>query len=296
METKKKKKFIRKLNNHYRLMIYDDNTFQAVWNFRITRIKVIRWVILIIAPIIAITILLIVFTPIRVLIPGYPEPGMRKKLIQNIALIDSLQNELHLQQQYLVSIQSVISGKIVPEELPIVDTVQYTVPDLPDYNFNHDSIFKLHLLTTPTADGQNAKNQINDAAIKEMNFFKPINGIITDQFNASSAHYGIDITSSPEAPIFAVLSGTVIYAGFDAETGYIMYIQHNNNLVSVYKHNFNLLKKTGDTVKAGDTIAIMGNTGELTTGPHLHFELWYKGKAVNPSNYIRFKENIRNKN
>ncbi|MFV0365815.1 MAG: M23 family metallopeptidase [Mangrovibacterium sp.] len=288
-----REKIIRKLSNRYRLMIYDDNTFQAVWSMRMTRVKVLQWVLLAIIPLIGITTFLIFFTPIRQLVPGYPEAGMRKNLIQNAALVDSLRYELELQKNFLESIQAIIHGD-VPEEKAMldIDSTLLVGNELSEYNFDHDSIFQLHLL-----GNQQLPKEVNTANDEQQNindlaFFRPIEGIITDQYDASIQHFGIDLTSSPEATINATLDGTVIFAGYTIETGYIMYIQHNHNLVSVYKHNLNLLKKTGETVKAGEAIAIMGNTGKLTTGPHLHFELWYKGQPINPANYINFNSNI----
>ncbi|MFV0522382.1 MAG: M23 family metallopeptidase [Mangrovibacterium sp.] len=290
MEKKKPRKVIKKLQNRYRLMIYDDNSFQAVWNIRITRTKAIRWIMSIIAPLVLLTAFLIFFTPIRQLIPGYPKPGMQKNLVRNEILIDSLHHELELQKQYLASIQSVIQGEITEEESLAIDTSHHVVPDLTDYQLNHDSIFELHLLNTPVASNPPTKDTVNDKEnIQDLSFFRPINGVVTDKYNTKSDHYGVDITSAAEASIFSVLDGTVIFAGFTVETGYVIYVQHRYNLVSVYKHNLNLLRKTGDRVKAGEVIAVMGNTGKLSTGPHLHFELWYKGKSIDPSEYINFE-------
>jgi murein DD-endopeptidase MepM/ murein hydrolase activator NlpD len=121
-----------------------------------------------------------------------------------------------------------------------------------------------------------------------MHFYVPVKGIVTNHFNRSSDHFGVDLVSDPNARICTVLEGTVIFSGWTLETGYVMYIQHDADLVSVYKHNAELLKTTGDKVKAGEAVAIIGNSGELTTGPHLHFELWHRGNAINPEQYIDF--------
>nr|WP_282189165.1 M23 family metallopeptidase [Maribellus sp. YY47] len=121
-----------------------------------------------------------------------------------------------------------------------------------------------------------------------MHFFVPVKGVITERFNSSADHFGIDLVSEANARISAVLSGTVIFSGWTLKTGYSVYIQHDGDLVSVYKHNSELLKKEGDHVSAGEAIAIIGNTGELSTGPHLHFELWHDGNALNPEQYIDF--------
>nr|WP_262909872.1 M23 family metallopeptidase [Maribellus sp. CM-23] len=121
-----------------------------------------------------------------------------------------------------------------------------------------------------------------------MHFFVPVKGVVTEHFNSSSDHFGIDLVSEANARISSVLNGTVIFSGWTLKTGYSIYVQHEGNLVSVYKHNSELLKNEGDQVSAGEAIAIIGNTGELSTGPHLHFELWHDGKALNPEHYIDF--------
>jgi murein DD-endopeptidase MepM/ murein hydrolase activator NlpD len=119
-------------------------------------------------------------------------------------------------------------------------------------------------------------------------FFTPVKGTVTNVFNSAEKHFGVDIAAAPNEAIKATLDGTVILSAWTSETGYIITIQHSNNLVSVYKHNSALLKKAGTYVKAGEAIAIIGNSGEYTSGPHLHFELWYNGSPVNPKDYIAF--------
>jgi murein DD-endopeptidase MepM/ murein hydrolase activator NlpD len=137
--------------------------------------------------------------------------------------------------------------------------------------------------------------QVNDEgvalgmSIKKMHFFAPVKGLITSEFNAAEDHFGIDLVSQPDRPILATLAGTVVFADWTVETGYVIQIQHENNLVSVYKHNRSLFKRMGDRVRAGESVAIIGNTGELSSGPHLHFEIWHNGVAVNPKNYIVFE-------
>ena len=124
--------------------------------------------------------------------------------------------------------------------------------------------------------------------LKNLHFFLPIKGIVTNGFNVENGHLATDIVAQPNEPVLATLEGTVTLATWSLQEGYIIMIQHNYNIVSIYKHNESLLKKQGDHVTAGEPIAIIGNTGELTTGPHLHFELWYNGTPLNPEDYIAF--------
>jgi murein DD-endopeptidase MepM/ murein hydrolase activator NlpD len=152
---------------------------------------------------------------------------------------------------------------------------------------NQDSIFQDKILEERLSlSVQSTRNPIG--SLSNLHFFIPVKGLITNKFNASRGHYGIDLVSQPNTRISATLSGTVLYAGWTLDTGYVIFLQHDNNLVSSYKHNAALLKKTGDRVNGGEAIAIIGNTGEVTTGPHLHFELWHEGKPIDPEQYIVF--------
>ena len=128
----------------------------------------------------------------------------------------------------------------------------------------------------------------NAPAVTGLIFFRPTRGMISSEFDAAKKHYGIDIAASPNESVLATLDGTVMLATYTADTGYVIQVQHGQNLVSIYKHCGSLLKKVGDTVKAGEAIALVGNTGEKTTGPHLHFEIWNRGRALDPSKYIVF--------
>ena len=128
----------------------------------------------------------------------------------------------------------------------------------------------------------------SNVSLKNLHFFLPVKGIVTNGFDVESGHMATDIVAQPNEPVLATLEGTVTLATWSLTEGYIIIIQHNYNIISIYKHNESLLKKTGDHVTAGEPIAIIGNTGELTTGPHLHFELWYDGSPLNPEDYIAF--------
>jgi lipoprotein NlpD len=128
-------------------------------------------------------------------------------------------------------------------------------------------------------------NQTQNGAIF---FYKPVNGIISSPYEADIRHYGVDLVAAPKESVLATLDGTVIFTAYDPQYGNIIQIQHKNGFLSIYKHNELLLKKMGDQVTAGEAIALIGNTGNLSTGPHLHFELWFKGNPVNPEEYISF--------
>ena len=285
IQSKGKKKFIEKLKDRYRLVIYNDTTFQPVWSIKLSRLKAFTYTGLFLGIIIALVIVLIATTGLREYIPGYPKAEYREMLVRTALQIDSLEYELRTRDAFFNSIKAVVSGEI-PDNSQIVDTelTPYNI-EIPEYN--HDSVFQDRLLAEQLSLSL-ISSETDNRALSRIHFFVPIKGVITSSFSAVSDHFGIDLVSAPNAMISSILGGTVIFSGWTLETGYVIYIQHESNLVSAYKHNSELLKSTGDRVNAGEAIAIIGNSGELTTGPHLHFELWHEGKAINPEQYIDF--------
>jgi murein DD-endopeptidase MepM/ murein hydrolase activator NlpD len=281
----KKKKLYKKLSDRYRLIIYNDTTFQSVWSMKLTRLKVFTVTSLMSSVIVVLVILLIATTGLREYIPGYPRAEYRQMVLYTAVKLDSLENEIEKRDRFFEGIKAIVSGE-EPEMFPEIDTV--IEPNEVEFNeYNHDSVFQDRLLAEQTS--LSIQNNFYDKPdISQIHFFVPLKGLVTNSFNAASDHFGVDMVSDPKASIFAVLNGTVIFAGWTLETGYVIYIQHEADIVSVYKHNSELLKNTGDKVNAGDPIAIIGNTGELSTGPHLHFELWHDGTALDPEQYIDF--------
>lgn len=285
MEEKKDRNFFDKLKDQYRLIIYNDSTFQSVWSMKLSRLKVFTVTSLTSAIIVVLVILLIATTGLREYIPGYPKAEYRQILVHTALKVDSLENELAKRDEFFRGIKAIISGEM-PEDNIITDTIGEST-QISFEEYNHDSVFQDKLLEEQLSLSiQN--NEINTTGLSQMHFFVPVKGIVTNRYNSVSDHFGVDLVSEPSARISAVLNGTVIFSGWTLETGYVMYIQHEADLVSVYKHNAELLKKTGDKAKAGEAIAIIGNSGELSTGPHLHFELWHNGNALNPEQYIDF--------
>ena len=285
-KKEKKKKLIDKLKNRYRLIIYNDSTYQTVWSMKLTRIKVLTIAGFGGLFLMMLTVLMIAYTPIREFIPGYPSSEVRQMIVHNAVLVDSLEDQLQIRDNYFDKIRTLIKGD-VPQDPDFIADTSIPSNDLHINHYNHDSIFKQEILEEQLdLSLQKENNQSNNIA--NIHFFTPLRGMITNRFDKKTNHLALDIVGMPNSRISAVLGGTVIFAGWTVETGYIIYLQHNNDLVSVYKHNAELLKDVGDHVDAGEAIAIMGNTGELTTGPHLHFELWHRGIALDPEKYIDF--------
>ncbi|WP_430971691.1 M23 family metallopeptidase [Sunxiuqinia rutila] len=287
MVTKKrKKKLIEKLKNRYRLIIYNDSTYQTVWSMQLTRIKVFTLAGFGSLILILLTVVIIAYTPIREFIPGYPSAEVRQMIVHNATLVDSLEEQLQIRDNYFEKIRLLIEGEVPHDPDYIADT---TIPSnqIEINHYNHDSIFKQKILEEQLSLSIQQENS-KPTNIASLHFFSPLKGVITNRFDQQNDHVAIDVVGLPNSRISSVMDGTVIFAGWTVDTGYIIYLQHEHDLVSVYKHNAELLKKVNDKVKAGEAIAIMGNTGELTTGPHLHFELWHQGIALDPEKYIDF--------
>lgn len=281
-----RKKIFQMLKDHYRLIIYNDSSIQTVWSIKLTPIKVLTLGSLGAILLILFTTIIIAYTPLRENIPGYPNAKVRQQIIYNYMLADSLENEIKNRDAYFEKIRTLFSGEVPQDETPPNDA------NLKTYNVrfkstNVDSIFHDKLLEEKS-NLSISNNSKKLPSIANIHFFVPLRGLITNKFNTKTEHLAIDIVGSKNSRISSALAGTVIFAAWTMDTGYTIYIQHENNIISAYKHNAELLKEVGDKVTAGDAIAIMGNTGELTTGPHLHFELWHNGTALDPETYIDF--------
>lgn len=285
MGEKNKRVFLDKIKDQYRLTIFNDSTFQSVWSMKLSRLKVFAVVSVASSIIVILVTLLISATGLREYIPGYPDAKQRQMLVDNALRVDSLEMELAKQNEFFKGIKAIVSGEI-PESYSAVDTSTH-LHSVSFNEYNHDSVFQDNILEEQLSlsiqDNTPAKTELS-----EIHFYIPVKGLVSNHFSLSADHFGIDLVSDPNARISTVLEGTVIFSGWTLETGYVMYIQHDGDLVSVYKHNAELLKSTGDKVRAGEAIAIIGNSGELSTGPHLHFELWHRGNAINPEQYIDF--------
>ncbi|MBL7929587.1 MAG: M23 family metallopeptidase [Bacteroidia bacterium] len=288
-EQKKRKKIYRKLRNKYRLVIMNDQTLEEKTSLRLSPLNVFVFIGTIILSLITFTIYIIAFTPLREYIPGYTDVNMRKNLVKVTVQADSMAAVLRAQELYFNNLRNIIDGKAdiaIPEGSDTSSAKYDTISKLS--RSEQDSLLRAEI------ESQDKFSLLVNASrapandIRSFYFFTPVKGTITSEFNPREQHFGIDVVAKPNEAIKATLDGTVIFSDWTLETGYIIGLQHTNNLFSVYKHNSALLKKTGQYVKAGDVIAIIGNSGEFTTGPHLHFELWYNGKAVNPVDFISF--------
>ncbi len=272
----------------YRFSIFNDTTHEEIFAIRAYgALSIITLVVAVILLIASVTIL-ISFTSLRELIPGYPSAQSRQDLIQNAIKIDSLQNEINIWRLQLANIQRITTGK-EPLMLDSLLNLSGSKDSLVQYNDAYakdDSLLRATVLKEEQFNLSAKHKEIEQ--IEGLHFFPPLKGVITEEYNLGIDHPYLDIAAPENSTVSAILDGTVIYAGWNDETGYVIQLQHDNNLVSVYKHNSKLLMKVRDKVKAGTPIALVGNTGTLSTAPHLHFELWHKGEAIDPAQYITF--------
>jgi len=287
MAKNEKKK--RNWRDKYRFSISNDTTFEEVWRVRLTQYNAFLLITFLVLFLIGSTIALIAFTNLREFIPGYPDVTMRRNILMNAIRLDSLEKELELRDKYFANMNSIIRGEKPAEIFSMQDTTR-----------RYGSI---NYTTTPEESALRAQVEKEErynvtftrpvqesvTSLAELHFYPPIKGIVSGKYDATRKHFGTDIVAKPRSPAAAVLDGTVIFTGWTMETGYVIEIQHPNNLVTVYKHNASLLKETGEIVRAGESVSIVGDSGEMyTSGPHLHFEIWYKGTSLDPEKYILF--------
>lgn len=282
---RKRDKLKEAFQNPYRIVVFNDRNLHIIKQVRFNLRKfVMAFLLGVILIIVAVTVL-IAFTPLREYIPGYPSGKMRKILIQNALLTDSLEQEIIRRDQYFADFRAMLAGESSSDTT--VKRVVMHPEQVKIKNFDYDSLFKDEMIQDNLRTDFST-NQSQFEQLAGVLFFPPINGMVISKYNLSNGHYGVDVVGKLNARVSAALDGTVVYSGWTLDTGYVIYIQHEQNLITVYCHNADLLKVKGDKVKAGEAIAIMGNSGRETTGPHLHFEMWLNGNSVDPQEYIKF--------
>jgi len=285
--TTNKKKFKQKLIDKYRLVVLNEDTFEEKLSFKLNRLNVFIFGSVFSILLIVGTIFLIAFTPLKEYIPGYSSTKLKKEATQLVYKTDSLEQVLKVNNQYLQNVRELLTGKISEVNFDKDSAMQMI-------KLNRDSVnlapSESDLDFRKDVESEDRYSLFNPAKkTSDVVFFAPLTGTITDRFNIEIKHFAIDIAVKAGTPVKAVADGTVIFAGWTPDTGNVIVLQHATGFISVYKHNSVLHKQEGDIVKSGEVVAASGNTGEFSTGAHLHFELWRDGRPVNPENYIDFE-------
>ncbi len=296
LKSQKKEKWYRKLRHKYRLVIFHDETFEEKLSFRLSRLNVFVLLVSLSVFLIVVTTYIIAFTSLREYIPGYTDITLNSRIYEVARRADSLERVFAQKEIYINNIKRIVEGYDAESDsleaitnanlmrTSAIDTIRMTKSE-------EDSLLRLEFESAERYNLYGQGNILPESRRRTMqtaNFFVPLKGLITNTFDVQKKHFGVDVVSNVNEAIKAVLEGTVVFANWTPDNGYIIGIQHAGNFLSIYKHNSVLLKSEGDLVKAGEVIAIVGDSGELSSGPHLHFELWFNGLPINPEEYISF--------
>jgi murein DD-endopeptidase MepM/ murein hydrolase activator NlpD len=284
-QNKQKGKLKQKLTDKYRLVVLNEDTFQERFSLKLSLLNVFVLGGVFSFLLILVTTFFITFTPIKEYIPGYSSTDLKIKATKLAFQTDSLKRKLDVLRDFTKALQPILTGEIEAEAIDSINLLErINVQDSLLSATREDSLFREKIESQDRFPIQN-----NAETNVKIVFFAPLNGTISEGFDSQKNHLAVDIVAKKNTEVKATADGTVIFSGWTTETGYVIILKHAYNYTSVYKHNGNLLKEHGDFVKSGEVIASVGSTGELTTGPHLHFELWSGGYAINPINFIDFK-------
>jgi len=283
-DTKAKEKYWTKLLHKYRFVIMTDTSFEEKLSLTLSRLNVFAFAGIFVFVCFFSTLLLISYTPLSEYIPGKSSSLVQKELIELSLKSDSLEVLLLNRTIYLENINNVISGNELITPIEGNNSDFEKEDEIIFEKSKADSLLRLSV----EAEDKSSLYVKSTSNNNYLMFFTPLYGLISDRYNSKIKHFGVDVVAKEKSRISSVLDGTIIISHWASKTGHVIAIQHNNNYVSIYKHNSLLLKGVGDFVNAGDHISVIGNSGELSSGPHLHFELWHKGTPVNPEDYISF--------
>jgi len=275
---------LEKKNKFFRFAIINDNSLEEVFNIKFSRARLLWLTAAILLAISVIFVLLLGYTPLRNLIPGKSKTHVQNELIMMIQKADSLEKSLGNYSLYTKNLKKVLSDSVSLDSVQDLFREGFTVKEFDFKPSVEDSILRAEV------EAEESISLNSNLKEKKLNsfFIKPVDGLITEGFNKKIGHFGVDVVSKKGAFISSIDDGMVLFSSWTHEFGYVLVIKHQNSFISFYKHNSEVFKSKGDYVKSGETIAIIGNSGKYSTGPHLHFELWKGSSPVNPVNYILF--------
>ena len=284
---KQNKTFLKRIFNDYKVVVSSEDTFEEKLSFKANKINAFIIMLLYSIILIAFTISIVFFTQLREMVPGYSSSDLLNRAIYLTKKTDSLEQQIALNNKFYKSIEDVLSGNVdefISRDELSIDSNPIN-PDIFTISPNlQDSILRQYV---ENEDKFNLTN--NELVIENKMFFSPIKGEITQSFNFNENHFAIDIAADIGTPVKSILDGKIIFSEWSLETGYVVVIDHGENIISVYKHNSKTLKEQNDFVQAGEVIAYSGNQGNLSSGPHLHFELWKNGTPIDPEPLLNFK-------
>ncbi len=285
-QSGKSGKFMERMRSEYRLAISNADTFQEKWGIRLTRLNLLVALGGFFLLILVLSWVVISFTPIREFMPGMSTSTVSQQVVDNALRADSLHREVELWSNYLSNLRTIFKGGVPDSYTEGSDTVS-TVKEEPLVRSEADSILRAHMEQDLKLSLTPGKGK-DDLSALLRNLYPPVRGQVSKSVDLGNGHYGTDIVAKPDAPISAIADGTVVMALWSPQDGYVLAIQHAVGLLSLFKHNRQLLKRVGESVRRGDAVAIIGNSGDLSSGPHLHFELWHDGRMLNAEDYIAF--------
>jgi murein DD-endopeptidase MepM/ murein hydrolase activator NlpD len=289
----KKLSFGQKFQRKARYVRLNSETFEEERSFTLSRLNMLIYLLFGIIVVISLSFLLFAYTPLNTLIPNVPDPTLKKEQVQidkkNLSEIEKISGNTEAQIRYNQNLIALLSGETPKDYLESAtdSSKDYSNIEFPSSTEDRLLREKVEQEDKFSVSGK-SPNESRDDKMKGVFFFTPLQGEVTNSFNSSGGHNGVDIIAPENEAVKSTLDGTVIFVGWTSENGHVIQVQHAHNLISIYKHNSVLLKSVGDKVQAGDPIAIVGNTGSLSTGAHLHFELWYNGNSINPQEFIAF--------
>lgn len=282
----KRKPFWQNIKFKYKLTIVNENTLEEVMGLHVSKLNGLSVLLVVFTVLFAIAALIVSFTPLRNYLPGYMNSEVRKQIVDNALLADSLSRLLERQNLYVMNLQDIIRGEVRLDSVRSIDslTVQRS-EELMERTENEERFRK----EFEEQEKYNLANVKAPMPVSDIIFYRPALGMLSKGFDPEGRHFGVDIAADAKESVLATLDGTVIFCGYMPGNGYVILLQHATNLVSAYKHCGSLLKSPGDKVTAGEVIALVGDRSEGEEGhPHLHFELWHRGQVLNPEQYIVF--------
>ena len=281
----KRKRFWHNIKFKYKLTIVNESTLEEVVGLHVSKLNGLSVLLAVCVTLFVIVALIVSFTPLRNYLPGYMNSEVRKQIVDNALLADSLHRLLDRQNLYIMNIQDIIRGEVKPDSVRSIDSLTVQRSEALMERTQNEERFRKEF---------EEQEKYNLAAVKgrtgvaDAIFYRPVRGMLAHDFNPDGRHFGVDIAAGADESILATLDGTVIFSGYTADAGHVIALQHGSNLVSVYKHCGSLLKSLGDKVAAGEVIALVGRPDGTTGGPHLPFELWHRGQVLNPAQFIVF--------